>query len=86
MHLFDPNGISAASRVPFILAFVILSLATYSIAACALWFIRDRESVKKILAYWNILWTPLSDQQRQTIAKFTLPNLLNRKKSRAADV
>jgi hypothetical protein len=86
MHLFDPNGNSAASQVPFILTFVILSLATYFVAACALWLIRDGDSVKKILTPWDPKRTPQSDQQHQKTAKLRFPNLLNREKSRAAAV
>ncbi|KAL2812192.1 hypothetical protein BJX63DRAFT_432820 [Aspergillus granulosus] len=53
MHLFDPDGSSSASQTPFIITFVILSLTTYLLAACALWFVRDGLSVKEAFSSWR---------------------------------
>jgi hypothetical protein len=42
MHLFDQSGDTSSSQAPFIVTFVVLSLATYILAASGLWFVKDR--------------------------------------------
>ncbi|KAL2820558.1 hypothetical protein BDW59DRAFT_164598 [Aspergillus cavernicola] len=53
VHLFDSNGDGAASRIPVIITFIILSLATYFTAVSALWFVRDGDWIKDALASWK---------------------------------
>jgi hypothetical protein len=60
MHLFDPNNDDPSSaQIPFIITFVVLSIATYVIAAGALFAIREDEWVKRTLASWKLLATSL---------------------------
>jgi hypothetical protein len=46
MHIFDQSGDSSSSQAPFIATFVVLSLATYILAASGLWFVKDRAEHK----------------------------------------
>jgi hypothetical protein len=46
MHLFDPGDVTSASRTPFIITFVAVSIGTYVIAASALWLVRYRKGIK----------------------------------------
>ncbi|KAL2839290.1 hypothetical protein BJX68DRAFT_198670 [Aspergillus pseudodeflectus] len=55
MHLFDPGDESSASRTPFIITFIVISVGTYVVAAGALWLVRYREVIKKLLAPWREL-------------------------------
>ncbi|GKZ26844.1 hypothetical protein AbraCBS73388_003232 [Aspergillus brasiliensis] len=44
MNWFTPDSVSSASKTPFIIVFVVVSMATYIVAACGLWFVHDWES------------------------------------------
>ncbi|KAJ5293849.1 hypothetical protein N7508_008670 [Penicillium antarcticum] len=46
MHLFDQGDDPSASKAPFIATFVVLSLATYILAASGLWFVKGRAEHK----------------------------------------
>lgn len=46
MHLFDPRDVVDASRTPFIIPFVVLSVGTYIAATSGLLFVRDWTSIK----------------------------------------
>ncbi|KAL4906363.1 hypothetical protein BDW74DRAFT_177377 [Aspergillus multicolor] len=45
MHIFDPNDVSSDSQTPFIVTFVVLNVATYVTAACALLVAREDSSI-----------------------------------------
>ncbi|KAL4875682.1 hypothetical protein BJY04DRAFT_223798 [Aspergillus karnatakaensis] len=53
MHLFDPNDDPSASRRPFIITFVVIAVATYVIAASALFVIREDAWIKTTIAGWK---------------------------------
>ncbi|KAL3442406.1 hypothetical protein BJX65DRAFT_286918 [Aspergillus insuetus] len=80
MHLFDPNNDDpSSSQIPFIITFVVLSIATYVIATGALFAIREDEWVKRTLASWKLVATSLGIGS-QMAAGSRIFDKINRKK------
>ncbi|KAJ0414195.1 hypothetical protein BJY00DRAFT_295514 [Aspergillus carlsbadensis] len=56
MHLFDPNNDDpSSSQIPFLITFVVLSIATYVIATGALFAVREDQWVKTTIASWKLV-------------------------------
>ncbi|OJJ67678.1 hypothetical protein ASPBRDRAFT_334621 [Aspergillus brasiliensis CBS 101740] len=53
MNWFTPDSVSSASKTPFIIVFVVVSMATYIVAACGLWFVHDWESWRSMNDIWG---------------------------------
>ncbi|KAJ5213480.1 hypothetical protein N7449_000649 [Penicillium cf. viridicatum] len=62
MHLFDPDDGLTASQTPFIITFVVLSIATYVIATVALLVVRDDDWICRTLESWELLAASLGIQ------------------------
>ncbi|KAL2854575.1 hypothetical protein BJX68DRAFT_232036 [Aspergillus pseudodeflectus] len=81
MHLFDPNNDDpSSSQIPFIITFVVLSIATYVIATGALFAVREDQWVKTTLASWKLVAASLGFGS-QAPSGSKIFDILNRKKA-----
>jgi hypothetical protein len=79
MHLFDSNSDDpSSSQIPFIITFVVLSLATYVIATGALFAVREDQWVKTTFASWKLVAASLGFQAP---SGSKILDILNRKKA-----
>ncbi|EXK78041.1 hypothetical protein FOQG_17271 [Fusarium oxysporum f. sp. raphani 54005] len=44
MNWFTPDTVHSATKIPFIIVFVVVSVVTYVVAACGLWYVHDWQS------------------------------------------
>ncbi|KAL3465894.1 hypothetical protein BJX64DRAFT_252135 [Aspergillus heterothallicus] len=82
---FDPNNASAASRAPFMITFVVLSIAFYIITTGAPLVIRDDDWVNSTIAAWKLVATSLGIETEKLTGSGAF-DLVKRRKSNAKSV
>ncbi|KAL2836876.1 hypothetical protein BJY01DRAFT_221469 [Aspergillus pseudoustus] len=65
MNIFDPNDDAAAFRTPFIIIFVVLSVATYVILTGGLLDVQEDHWIKTTLASWKLVAEALGIQPKR---------------------